>query len=68
MDYINYLNTLLEDKTGLLTEMLRVRRQYKGAVKNGDTDMVNVYHTKLALVLRWCKKEGIKIGEGIDPR
>ncbi len=68
MDYINYLNTLLNDKIGLVTELARVRTAYKEAIKNENSDMINVYYTRISIVLNWCTKCGIKVGEGIDPR
>tara|TARA_B100001758_G_C17855767_1_gene326410 strand:- start:168 stop:419 length:252 start_codon:yes stop_codon:yes gene_type:complete len=68
MPYIKYLNTLLSDRIGLCTELARVRTAYNEAVAAGDSDMVNVYHTRIAFVLNWCDKAGIKVGKGIDPR
>ena len=68
MEYIEYLNTLLSDRTGLLTEVARVRSAYKAAEAAGDMDMLNVYHTRMTLVLKWCVKAGVKVGKGIDPR
>ena len=68
MPYINYLNSLLSDRIGLVTEVARVRSAYLAAKAAGDSDMVNVYHTRMALVLNWCDKAGVKVGKGIDPR
>lgn len=68
MPYITYLNTLLSDRIGLATELARVRSAYIAAQEAGDQMEIDVYHTRIQLVLNWAAKAGMKVGKGVDPR